>query len=78
MCSQECKVQRIPQDWTLLQGMSILEERQERSQFSPGNIQAEQDTYIDENGIRQPNPPMVNMLKMLTILIPPVDHRKNT
>ena len=29
------------------------------------NPQAEQDTYIDENGIRQPNPPMVNMLKII-------------
>ena len=25
--------------------------------------QTEQDTHIDENGVRQPNPPMVNMLK---------------
>ena len=29
------------------------------------NPQAEQDTYIDENGIRQLNPPMVNMLKIV-------------
>ena len=29
------------------------------------NPQAEQDTYIDENGIRQLNPPMVNMLKII-------------
>ena len=27
--------------------------------------QTEQDTHIDENGIRQPNPPMVNMLKIV-------------
>ena len=26
--------------------------------------QTEQDTHIDENGVRQPNPPMVNMLKI--------------
>ena len=25
-CSQECKMQRMPQDWTLLQGMSVQEE----------------------------------------------------
>ena len=25
----------------------------------------EQDTHIDENGVRQPNPPMVNMLKIV-------------
>ena len=29
------------------------------------NPQAKQDTYIDENGIRQLNPPMVNMLKII-------------
>ena len=29
------------------------------------NPQAEQDSYIDENGIRQHNPPMVNMLKIV-------------
>ena len=27
--------------------------------------QDEQDTYIDENGVRQPNPPMVNKLKIV-------------
>ena len=27
--------------------------------------QTEQDTHIDKNGIRQPNPPMVNMLKIV-------------
>ena len=27
--------------------------------------QSEQDTHIDENGVRQPNPPMVNMLKIV-------------
>ena len=29
------------------------------------NPHAKQDTYIDENDIRQPNPPMVNMLKIV-------------
>ena len=27
--------------------------------------ETEQDTHIDENGVRQPNPPMVNMLKIV-------------
>ena len=27
--------------------------------------QSEQDTHINENGVRQPNPPMVNMLKIV-------------
>ena len=31
-------------------------------QISP---QSEQDTHINENGVRQPNPPMVNMLKIV-------------
>ena len=26
---------------------------------------SEQDTHINENGVRQPNPPMVNMLKIV-------------
>ena len=30
--------------------------------------QSEQDTYIDENGVRQPNPPMVNMLKIVNYI----------
>ena len=30
-----------------------------------GTPQIEQDTHIDENGVRQPNPPMVNMLKIV-------------
>ena len=32
------------------------------SQVAP---QTEQDTHINENGVRQPNPPMVNMLKIV-------------
>ena len=28
--------------------------------------QSEQDTHINENGVRQPNPPMVNMLKIVS------------
>ena len=33
--------------------------------LAQATLQAEQDTYIDENGIRQPNPPMVKMLKIV-------------
>ena len=36
VCSQECKVQGMPQNRTLPQGMPIQEKRQ-KSQFSPGN-----------------------------------------
>ena len=43
--------------------MSIQEERRANlAQIAP---QTEQDTHIDENGVRQPNPPMVNMLKIV-------------
>ena len=36
-----------------------------RANLAQATPQAEQDTHIDENGIRQPNPPMVNMLKIV-------------
>ena len=64
MCSQECKVQGMPQDWTLLQGMPVQEEDQ-KANLAQATPQTKQDTHIDECGIRQPNPPMVNMLKLV-------------
>ena len=36
-----------------------------RANLAQATPQAEQDTHIDENGVRQPNPPMVNMLKIV-------------
>ena len=36
-----------------------------RANLAQTTLQAEQDTHIDENGVRQPNPPMVNMLKVV-------------
>ena len=36
-----------------------------RANLAQAIPQAEQDTHIDKNGIRQPNPPMVNMLKIV-------------
>ena len=33
--------------------------------LAQATLQAEQNTYIDENGVRQLNPPMVNMLKIV-------------
>ena len=64
MPRQECKVQGMPQNRTLPQGMPIQEKRQE-SQSCPGATQGEDDTHIDENGVRQANPPVVNMLKIV-------------
>ena len=49
--------------------------RKKLAQVAP---QTEQDTHIDENGVRQPNPPMEICLRLLIILEPPVDHRRNT
>ena len=36
-----------------------------RANLAQAVPQAEQDTDIDKNGVRQPNPPMVNMLKIV-------------
>ena len=36
-----------------------------RANLAQATPQAEQDTYIDENGVRQPNAPMVNMLEIV-------------
>ena len=38
--------------------------RAKRANLAQVAPQTEQDTHIDENGVRQPNPPMVNMLKI--------------
>ena len=39
--------------------------RTRRANLAQATPQAEQDTHIDECGIRQPNPPVVNMLKVV-------------
>ena len=39
--------------------------RARRANLAQATPQAEQDTHIDECGIRQPNPPTVNMLKLV-------------
>ena len=36
-----------------------------RANLAQATLQAEQDTHINENGVRQPNPPLVNMLKIV-------------
>ena len=41
------------------------EKRAKRANLVQAPPQTEQDTHIDENGVRQPNPPMVNMLKIV-------------
>ena len=39
--------------------------RGRRANLAQIACQSEQDTHIDENGVRQPNPPMVNILKIV-------------
>ena len=36
-----------------------------RANLAQATLQAEQDIHINENGVRQPNPPLVNMLKII-------------
>ena len=64
MSSQKCKVQGMSQNMTLPQGMPVQEKRQE-SQSCPDTTPGEDNTHINENGVRQPNPPRVNMLKIV-------------
>ena len=65
MCSQECKVQGMPQNRTLPHKVCQSKKRGRRANLVQTQPQSEQDTHIDENGVRQPNPPMVNMLKIV-------------
>ena len=54
----------MPQNWTLSQGMPI-QKRGKRANLVQAQPQVEQDTHINENGVRQPNPPVVYMLKIV-------------
>ena len=63
MSSQNCKVQGMTQKRRLPQGMPVQEKRQE-SQSCPDTTQDEDNTHIDKNGVREPNPPRVNMPKI--------------
>ena len=54
----------MPQNWTLPQDMPIQQKRQE-SQLFQAPTQDEQDTHTNENGVRQTNPPVVHMLKIV-------------
>ena len=45
----------------------VCQSKKRGRRANPAQIapQSEQDTHINENGVRQPNPPMVNMLKIV-------------
>ena len=51
--------------------------RTNRANFVQTPPKDDDDTHINEIGVRQPNPPRVNMPKT-TILKPPGDHREST
>ena len=57
-------MQGLSQNRTLPQGMPVQEKNQE-SQSCPDTTQDDDDTHINEIGVRQPNPPRVNMLKTI-------------
>ena len=42
-----------------------IQEKRQRANLAQIAPQTEQDTHINENAVRQPNPPMVNMLKIV-------------
>ena len=54
----------MSQNWTFYK-VCQSKKRARRANLAQIAPQAEQDTHIDENGVRQPNPPMVNMLKIV-------------
>ena len=64
MYSQECKVQGMPQNRTLHK-LCQFKKRGRRATLVQAPPKSEQDTHIDENGVRQANPPVVNMLKIV-------------
>ena len=64
MCSQECQVHdchKIGHFYKVCQSKT----KTRRANLAQATPQAEQDTHINENGVRQPNPPLVNMLKIV-------------
>ena len=52
--------------------------RTKRANLAQTPPQDDDDTHINEIGVRQPNPSRVNMLRQLIILKPPGDHRGST
>ena len=64
VCSQECKVQGMPQNWTLHK-VCQSKKRGKKANLVQATAQDKNDTHIEENGVRQPNPPVVNMLKLV-------------
>ena len=54
----------MSQKWTLPQSMPV-QEKDQRANLVQTPPQDDDDTHIDKNGVRQPNPPRVNMFKLV-------------
>ena len=64
MPSLECQVQGMSQNGTLPQGMPD-QEKDQTANLVQTPPQDDDDTHINKNGVRQPNPPRVNMFKLV-------------
>ena len=62
--SQECQVQGLPQNWTFHKVCQTKKRAKQRANLVQ-TPQEDDDTHIDENGVRQPNPSRRNMLKLV-------------
>ena len=58
-------MQGLQQNCTFPQGMPDQEKSQTESQSCSNTPHYDDDTHINENGVRQPNPPRVNMFKLV-------------
>ena len=63
VCRQECKLKGMPQIGHFHK-VCQSKKRGKRANLVQATAQDENDTHIDENGVRQPSPPVVNMLKL--------------
>ena len=68
----------MSQNRTLPQGMPVQEKRQESQSCLGTPPQDDDDTHINEIGVRQPKSPRVNMLKIVNHIGTTGDHRENT
>ena len=65
MSSQECKVQRLSQNWHFHKVCESKKRARQRANLVQTPPQDDDDTHIDKNGVRQTNPPRVNMFKLV-------------
>ena len=58
-------MQGLPQNWTFPQGMPDQERAKQRPNLVQTPCQDDDDTHINENRLRQPNLPRINMFKLV-------------